>query len=131
MLYFISSMFPVKRCGRSVALRLRLPKWDSRARRLFSRRMSAQTRLLTLGGPGGCGKSRLALEVATRLANSFEHGVVWVELAPLSDAALVPGDCLAATDDQPGRDRPDFRSDAGCVRGDRSDDRGRAHRGYA
>src|SRR6266498_3869535 len=53
-------------------------------------RLSAQTRLLTLTGSGGCGKTRLALEVANRIDNSFEHGVAWVELAPLSDGGLVP-----------------------------------------
>lgn len=50
----------------------------------------AQTRLLTLTGAGGAGKTRLALEVASLLADSFEHGVWWVELAALNDAALVP-----------------------------------------
>ncbi|MBI5302769.1 MAG: tetratricopeptide repeat protein [Chloroflexi bacterium] len=53
-------------------------------------RLSEQTRLLTLTGSGGCGKTRLALEVATRLADSFEHGVALVEFAPLNDPALVP-----------------------------------------
>ena len=51
-------------------------------------RLSVQTRLLTLTGSGGCGKTRLALEVATRLGDSFERNVAWVELAPLADGAL-------------------------------------------
>jgi predicted ATPase len=47
-------------------------------------------RLLTLTGPGGCGKTRLALSAASRQAGGFEDGVWWVELASLSDPALVP-----------------------------------------
>ncbi|MBI5302788.1 MAG: tetratricopeptide repeat protein [Chloroflexi bacterium] len=53
-------------------------------------RASAQTRLLTLTGSGGCGKTRLALQVAARLADAFAQNIAWVEFAPLSDAALVP-----------------------------------------
>ncbi len=44
------------------------------------------TRLLTLAGAGGSGKTRLALQVATDLLEEFEHAVWWVELADLSDA---------------------------------------------
>jgi len=46
-------------------------------------------RLVTLTGPGGCGKSRLALELASRTADLFPDGACYVELSPIIDGALV------------------------------------------
>jgi predicted ATPase len=47
-------------------------------------------RVVTLTGPGGTGKTRLAIEVALELVPEFQAGVFWVPLAPLRDPALVP-----------------------------------------
>jgi predicted ATPase len=47
-------------------------------------------RLVTLSGPGGSGKTRLAIESASGLVPEFKNGVFWVELAALRDPALVP-----------------------------------------
>jgi predicted ATPase/class 3 adenylate cyclase len=53
------------------------------------KRLLAKTRLLTLMGSGGAGKTRLSIQVAAELIEEFQKGVWLVELAPLSDPALV------------------------------------------
>ncbi|GHO56240.1 transcriptional regulator [Ktedonobacter robiniae] len=48
-----------------------------------------EVRLVTLTGPGGTGKTRLGLQVAADLSDWFKSGVFFVNLAPISDPALV------------------------------------------
>ena len=70
------------------------------------------TYLLTLTGSGGCGKTRLALEVAADLIDKYADGVWLVELASLSDPALVAQEVASALDvsEQPGRPLTDTLS---------------------
>ena len=50
----------------------------------------SRERLVTVVGPGGIGKTTVALAVAERMMASYEHGVWLVDLAPLGDPRLVP-----------------------------------------
>jgi predicted ATPase/class 3 adenylate cyclase len=65
----------------------------------------ASHRLVTLTGAGGAGKSRLAIEAAAQLVPAFRDGVWLIELAPLSDAAMLPQAVAVtvAVQEQPGR----------------------------
>ena len=54
-----------------------------------SRSLRDGTRLLTITGPGGIGKTRFALDVAAELVDCFKDGVWWIGLAPVRDARIV------------------------------------------
>jgi len=58
----------------------------------------ATGRLVTLVGPGGCGKSRLAMRLSTRLAPHWPNGVWWVDLASESDPEQVAARIAASAD---------------------------------
>lgn len=61
-----------------------------------AQRLLADSRLLTLTGPGGAGKTRLAIELARRLAPDFPGGARFVPLAAVRDHALVPVEVAGA-----------------------------------
>ena len=63
-------------------------------------------RLLTLTGPGGVGKTRLALQVANALQGNYPQGVWLVELATLTDPELLPQTLAAAFDIRSEWERP-------------------------
>jgi predicted ATPase/class 3 adenylate cyclase/DNA-binding CsgD family transcriptional regulator len=69
------------------------PQWSSfigRERELDEVQQGLRaSRLLTLTGPGGCGKTRLAIQAATEALERFPDGAWWVELAPITDPKLV------------------------------------------
>lgn len=57
---------------------------DQEVRELMSLVLDSNTRLITLTGPGGVGKTRLALEIARRAAPAFTWGAVFVDLSPVA-----------------------------------------------
>ena len=64
-----------------------------------------QHRLVTLTGSGGTGKTRLSLQVAAELIDKFDHGVWFIELAPIADPDLIPQTILSVIGivEQPGK----------------------------
>ncbi|HZQ07936.1 MAG TPA: adenylate/guanylate cyclase domain-containing protein, partial [Anaerolineae bacterium] len=71
-------------------LPIQLTSFVGRTRELAEvKRLLGSTRLLTLTGAGGAGKTRLALQIGADLAESYPNGVWFVELAPLADSTLV------------------------------------------
>ncbi|GMV60550.1 MAG: hypothetical protein AMXMBFR72_36370 [Betaproteobacteria bacterium] len=69
-------------------------------------RLLPQTRLLTLTGIGGCGKTRLALQFARQQLADFNDGVWFVDLAPLNEPNRVASVCAAALGLDPGSEAP-------------------------
>jgi predicted ATPase/class 3 adenylate cyclase len=72
-------------------LPLQLTSFVGREREIArAKQLLERTRLLTLTGPGGTGKTRLSLQLAADVADAFVHGVYFVPLAAITDAGLVP-----------------------------------------
>ncbi|HMP38997.1 MAG TPA: BTAD domain-containing putative transcriptional regulator, partial [Roseiflexaceae bacterium] len=76
-------------------------------------RLMQQSRIITLTGPGGVGKTRLALHAAAQLRDQFADGVCFVDFTALTDPALVPQTVMAALGlrVQPGRSVDDTLCD--------------------
>ena len=70
------------------------------------RRLLGTSRLLTLTGAGGCGKTRLALQVASELAGEFRDGIWAVDLGPVSEPGLVANSVSATVGIREGWYRP-------------------------
>ena len=72
-------------------------------------KLLVDNRLVTLTGAGGAGKTRLAVEIAARIAPEFRDGVWYVDLAPVTHPGVVPVTVARALDlpDQPGRSTMD------------------------
>ena len=90
-----SSVTPARREATPVRaphnLPLRLTSFVGRERELTEVwRLLDRSRLVTLTGPGGCGKTRLSIEAASGRLRGFPDGVWLVDLAPLADQSLVP-----------------------------------------
>jgi len=69
-----------------------------------------EARLVTLVGPGGCGKTRLALHVASELVETFADGAWLVNLAEVRNPALVPMSILQVFGGMPAADIPPMQS---------------------
>ncbi len=67
-------------------------------------------RLITLCGPGGCGKTRLAQCVAGKMIEAFSHGVWFVSLAGVNEASLVPMSIIQALGITPSPSLPTAQS---------------------
>lgn len=72
---------------------------------LTQRLLSGDARLLTLTGPGGTGKTRLAVHVAADVAGRFEGGVAFVDLSPITEPSLVATTVAHALGVSESRDR--------------------------
>ncbi len=70
------------------------------------RRLLGTSRLLTLTGAGGCGKTRLALQVASELPGEFRDGIWAVDLGPVSEPGLVANSVSATVGIREGSYRP-------------------------
>ncbi len=87
----LASEFPPVRGQASDSLPVQLTSFVGRESELAeAERLLATSRLLTLTGPGGTGKTRLSIALAQRAADMYPDGVVFVPLAPIDDATLVP-----------------------------------------
>ncbi len=76
-----------------------------------------EVRLLTLTGPGGTGKTRLGLQVATELLDHFRHGVFFVPLADITDPGLIVSKIAQPLGVREGRSQPLLENLKGYLQG--------------
>jgi predicted ATPase/DNA-binding NarL/FixJ family response regulator len=69
-------------------------------------RLLSEAHLVTLIGPGGCGKTRLAIQIATKVNKAYADGVWWADLAALNDPTLVAQLVVRALGLRPIADQP-------------------------
>ena len=101
--------FPALRSLESIPnnLPVQLTSFVGREREMAEvKRLLASTRLLTLSGTGGTGKTRLSLQVAADILDTFPDGIWFVEFATIDDPALVVETVAAALDLRQEADRP-------------------------
>jgi predicted ATPase/class 3 adenylate cyclase/DNA-binding CsgD family transcriptional regulator len=105
--------FPPLRISKAIVsqhLPIQLTSFVGRDAELIQvRELLSANRLVTLTGAGGAGKTRLAIELAGQLSGEFGDGVWYVDLAPITDPALMPLTVARALGlpDQPGRSTMD------------------------
>ncbi len=105
--------FPPLRTAKSIGLHnvpVQLTSFVGREAEIDEvRRLLTDNRLVTLTGAGGAGKTRLAVEIAARIAPEFREGVWYVDLAPVTHPAVVPVTVARALGlpDHPGRSTMD------------------------
>src|SRR5579884_1029708 len=102
----LPSEFPPLRSLRNTNLPVQTTSFIGREQEIAQlKTLFPSTRLLTLTGAGGCGKTRLALQVAADVLEEYPDGVWLVELAALSEGSLVPQSVASALGlrEEPGR----------------------------